>query len=148
MQDLGMKVTMILSCYVWSVMVARMDGNESSPPAVSDEQLIAWHGEELSGYELAEREGLAVKWIYRQWGRLRRHGLIARGGRTGGGRLHPPAPAGTDNDGRPRVGWYEDPLLDRLIEAHGEGGRADLVDVRRRKGVGSGGEGRGGEGGS
>ena len=123
-------------------MVARMDGGESR--TVSDEELIAWHGEELSGYELAEREGLAVKWIYRQWGRLRREGLIARGGRTGAG-LAPAAavaPAGTDSDGRPRVGWYEDPLLDRLIAEFGEDGRPDLVDVsvkKRRE------EGRGGE---
>lgn len=132
-------------------MLARMDGGDGEfPRAVSDEQLIAWHGEELSGHALAAREGLAVKWIYRQWGRLRRAGLIAPGGRmsTSGSGLRPVMPQmSTDSDGRPRVGWYEDPLLERLIEAHGEGGRADLVDVdavKRRRREGSGDEGRGG----
>lgn len=131
-------------------MVARMDGgggdgNEQrrDSAAVSDEQLIAWHGEELSGQELAEREGLTPKWLYRQWDRLRRAGRIAPGGRSGPGSVLPPT--GTDTDGRPRVGWYEDELLTRLIEVHGAAGRPDLVDVnvnnkqRRKKEVGRGG---------
>ena len=136
----------ILSCYVGSAIVARMDGDQDGRQwsAPSDEQLIAWHGEELSGQELAAREGLAVKWIYRQWDRLRRAGLIARGGRLAG--LRPTsvkAAAVQDGDGRPRVGWYDDdPLLARLMEFHGEGGRADLVDLRwKKKEQGSGGTG-------
>ena len=126
----------ILSCYVGSAIVARMDGGERVGP--SDEQLIAWHGEELSGQELAAREGLPVKSIYRAWDRLRRVGLIARGGRMIA--QHPTsarAPAVQDGDGRPRVGWYDDdPLLTRLVQFHGEGGRADLVDTKRWKGEG------------
>jgi hypothetical protein len=138
-----MKLTKILSCYALSAMVARMDDSESR--SVSDEQLIAWHGEELSGAELAAREGLHVKWIYKQWGRLRREGLIARGGRTTASGLAAMPSAGTDNDGRPRVGWYEDPLLSRLIETFGEGGRTDFWwDVNKKRREGSGDEGRGG----
>lgn len=105
----------------------------------TDEQLISWHGERLSGQDLARREGVPTKWLYRQWARLRREGVLARGGRSGsesGGSST--APAGNDYDGRPRVG--DDLLLARLYQVHVEP-RMDLVDVKMaggRKGRGRG----------
>lgn len=105
---------------------------------ISDEQLVKWHREGLSGAELAAREGVAAKWIYHQWERLRREGAIKR--RSGG-----VAGVADNLDGRPSVGWFDDPLLARLIEVHGDLGRADLVDVElkergrgRRRGAGAG----------
>lgn len=118
-----------------------MDGSEEGkqqppPPLPSDEQLIAWHSEALNGPALAAREGIKVKWLYKQWDRLRREGGIARGGRGGSRSTTAAGPALREGDGRPMVGWYDDPLLERLIAAHGEAGRADLVDVRMKKSSG------------
>lgn len=110
-----------------------MDDDIQRPPP-SDEQLIAWYTEPLTAAELSAREGLKHKWLLRQWERLRRGGLIERGGRylASGNRAAMAAPPAREIDGRPTVGdWRledEDPLLTRLFEVHQEP-RADLVDV-------------------
>ena len=107
-----------------------MDGGPEFP---SDEQLIAWHDEDLTGQALAEREGIEPKQLYRAWDRLRRLGLIARGGRSGtSGAMMSPEYSSRDGDGRPTVGWFEDLLLERLRQVHGEP-RWDLVDLTVKK---------------
>jgi hypothetical protein len=67
---------------------------------------------------IAAELGLTQTAVEREWRRLRREGKLPSGHRT----------CGTDNpvgeaDGRPSVGRLalgEDPLLDRLVEVHGE----------------------------
>jgi hypothetical protein len=122
-----------LSCCASSVMFARMVDDDNEWLGASDEQLIAWHNEfDVTAQALADREGVEVKWLHRQWERLRRMGLIPRGGRSG---MTMTTPVNHDGDGRPTVGWFEDPLLERLIKVHGEP-RWDLVDVRVKKAKG------------
>lgn len=99
----------------------------------SDEQLITWHNEPVSGTVLAAREGIETKWLHSQWGRLRRAGRIASGGRGAvQGRWRPRPSASHDGDGRPTVGWFEDPLLEKLVQVHHEP-RPDLVDLSLTK---------------
>ena len=109
-----------------------------------DDYLIALYKEvELTAVELAAREGVEVRWLTRAWDRLRREGkVLSMRGRDRGSRVLSPLP---DNlDGRPSL-YFEDPLLDKLWEAHPEGPRMDLFKSKQRARADD--DGRGKEGG-
>ena len=99
----------------------------------TDEELINMYFENLSTGALALREGVELRWLHRQWTRLRRGGRLPTGSRqvsAAGVVTRPTGPrpsrgtpgAGGDVDGRPAVdslGLYnDDPLLAALYREH------------------------------
>lgn len=87
---------------------------------VNDEELIRlWHTTSPLA-EAASSAGLDTNALAHEWRRLKRAGRIPLSHRH----ISPDARAkalhggSNDYDGRPSVGWFEDPLLARLHKLH------------------------------
>jgi len=95
---------------------------------MNDAELIElWHSRQPNS-EIAMMLGVTVETVQRLWQGLRDEGKVPDIKRSMlGDEVHAYVP-NPDHDGRPSVGFYNDPLLSKLWEVHGKENRGQRVE--------------------